>query len=121
MGLRNGRSAGNGEFAQKGDYIEGNGGHRPKVTFCDGSTSPGNYGWLFCVTLSLGFVADRYVKCGRRSGMFSPLLSVVILAVKELFMKSVSTSVRILSLLKQRDGTTWIGLVGGVQLTVVID
>jgi hypothetical protein len=46
--LKNGRSAGNSAYAQKGTTLRVMLASRPKVSFCQvGSTSPGSYGWLF--------------------------------------------------------------------------
>jgi hypothetical protein len=46
--FKNSRRAGNGVYARKGTTSWVMVASRPEVSFCpDGSTRPGNYGWLF--------------------------------------------------------------------------
>jgi hypothetical protein len=50
MHLKNGRNTGNGAYTQKETTFRVMVASRPKVSFrTDGSTSPGNYGWLFVI------------------------------------------------------------------------
>jgi hypothetical protein len=53
--FKNGRSAGNSEYAQKWTTSKVMVASKPKANFLpDGSTSPGNYGWFFvCKTMTL--------------------------------------------------------------------
>jgi hypothetical protein len=61
MHLKNGRSAGKGAQAWKGTISRVIVARRPKVSFWpDGSTSPGNYGWLFVILTCYRLLSVKY-------------------------------------------------------------